>query len=60
LNSSVKKTDGSEHRCKREGRSDTMEKKNIKRDRKREGRLEEFIMEGKRMRNGIMCKNLFP
>jgi hypothetical protein len=59
LNSSVKKTAGSEHRCTREGRSDTV-KKCIKRDRNSEGRLEEFIVEGKRMRNGIMCKNLFP
>lgn len=59
LNSSVKKTDGSEHRCMGEGRSDTV-KKYIKRGRKREGRREEFIAEGKRMRSGIMCKNLFP
>jgi hypothetical protein len=42
-----------------EGRSDTV-KKYIKRGRKREGRREEFIAEGKRMRSGIMCKNLFP
>jgi hypothetical protein len=53
LNSSAKKTDGSEHRCKSEGR------KYIERDRNREGRLEEFIVEGKRMKTGIMCENLF-
>jgi hypothetical protein len=34
-------------------------RKYIEKDRNREGRLEEFIMERKRMRTGIMCKNLF-
>jgi len=42
-----------------EGRSDTV-KKYIKRGRRREGRREEFIAEGKRMRSRIMCRNLFP
>lgn len=57
LNSSVKKTDGSEHRCLGKGRNDDV-KKYIKSDRDREVRQEEFIAEGKGMRNGIMCKNL--